>query len=140
MMSALFLSKNPQHKRNFSDKMMDFFQRLYQPIINGALKRKMLVIAIAVVLFVGSLFLFANMGGEFIPTLEEGDFAVETRVLTGSSLTHTVDASLKAGEILMREFPDEVKEVVGKIGAGEIPTDPMPIEACDLMVILKDQK
>ncbi|MCZ8215043.1 MAG: efflux RND transporter permease subunit, partial [Cyclobacteriaceae bacterium] len=139
MMSALFLSKNPQHKRNFSDKMMDFFQRLYQPIINGALKRKMLVIAIAVVLFVGSLFLFANMGGEFIPTLEEGDFAVETRVLTGSSLTHTVDASLKAGEILMREFPDEVKEVVGKIGAGEIPTDPMPIEACDLMVILKDK-
>lgn len=139
MMSALFLSKNPQHKRNFSDKMMDFFQRVYQPIINGALKRKMLVAAIAVVLFVVSIFLFVNMGGEFIPTLEEGDFAVETRVLTGSSLTHTVDASLKAGEILMREFPDEVKEVVGKIGAGEIPTDPMPIEACDLMVILKDK-
>ncbi|HMR56084.1 MAG TPA: CusA/CzcA family heavy metal efflux RND transporter, partial [Cyclobacteriaceae bacterium] len=139
MMSALFLSKNPQHKRNFSDKMMDFFQRAYQPIINGALKRKMLVAAIAVVLFVVSIFLFVNMGGEFIPTLEEGDFAVETRVLTGSSLTHTVDASLKAGEILMREFPDEVKEVVGKIGAGEIPTDPMPIEACDLMVILKDK-
>jgi cobalt-zinc-cadmium resistance protein CzcA len=139
MMSALFLSKNPQHKRNFSDKMMDFFQRVYQPIIGGALKRKMLVVVVAVVLFVGSLFLFANMGGEFIPTLEEGDFAVETRVLTGSSLTHTVDAALKAGEILMREFPDEVKEVVGKIGAGEIPTDPMPIEACDLMVILKDK-
>jgi cobalt-zinc-cadmium resistance protein CzcA len=85
MMSALFLSKNPQHKRNFSDKMMDFFQRLYDPIINGALKRKMLVVAIAVVLFCRKSFLFANMGGEFIPTLEEGDFAVETRVLTGSS-------------------------------------------------------
>ncbi|PZR28411.1 MAG: CusA/CzcA family heavy metal efflux RND transporter, partial [Azospira oryzae] len=139
MMSALFLSKNPQHKRNFSDKMMDFFQRLYLPIINGALKRKMLVVMIAIALFIGSLFLFLTMGGEFIPTLEEGDFAVETRVLTGSSLTHTIDASLKAGEILIRDFPDEVKEVVSKIGAGEIPTDPMPIEACDLMVILKDK-
>lgn len=80
-----------------------------------------------------------NMGGEFIPTLDEGDFAVETRVLTGSSMMETVDASLKAGEILTSRFP-EVKEVIGKVGAGEIPTDPMPIEACDLMVILKEKE
>jgi cobalt-zinc-cadmium resistance protein CzcA len=79
------------------------------------------------------------MGGEFIPTLEEGDFAVETRVMTGSSLSETIEASNKAAAILLKGFP-EVKEVVGKIGSGEIPTDPMPIEACDLMVILKDRE
>jgi cobalt-zinc-cadmium resistance protein CzcA len=137
MMSALFLSKNTEHKRNFSDRMMDFFHRMYDPVINGALRHKFMVVIFSVVLFAISLVLFLGMGGEFLPTLEEGDFAVETRVLTGSSLSYTIEVSQKAAEILLREFPDEVKEVVGKIGSSEIPTDPMPIEACDLMVILK---
>ena len=79
-----------------------------------------------------------NMGGEFIPTLDEGDFAVETRVLQGSSISQTIEAALRAAKILKAEFP-EVKEVIGKIGSGEIPTDPMPVEACDLMIILKDK-
>jgi heavy metal efflux system protein len=139
MMSALFLSKEPYHKRNISDRMMEFFHRIYTPIINGALRRKMIVVATSIILLVISLFVFLRMGGEFLPTLEEGDFAVETRVLTGSSLSYTVEATTKAADILLREFPDEVKEVVGKIGSSEIPTDPMPIEACDLMVILKDK-
>jgi heavy metal efflux system protein len=139
MMSALFLSKNTQHKPNFSDKMMAFFHRLYEPSIKIALKQKVLVIALSLMMFVATLFAFINMGGEFLPTLEEGDFAVETRVLTGSSLSYTIDAAQKGAEVIMREFPDEVKEVVAKIGSSEIPTDPMPIEACDLMVILKDK-
>jgi len=139
MMSALFLSKHLQHKRNFSDRMMDFFQRLYKPTIESVLKKKILVISLSVLLSIGSLFVFVNMGGEFLPTLEEGDFAVETRVLTGSSLSYTVESATKAAEIILREFPDEVREVIGKIGSSEIPTDPMPIEACDLIVVLKDK-
>lgn len=137
MMSALALSKHPQHKRNFSDRMMDFFHRIYEPILKGALKRKFIIVSTALVFFAVTIFTFLKMGGEFLPTLEEGDFAVETRVLTGSSLTYTIEASQKAAQILLREFPEEVKEVVSKIGSSEIPTDPMPIEACDLMVILK---
>lgn len=137
MMSALFLNKSAKHKRNFSDVMMDFFHRLYQPVIKGALNHKLLVVLSAVALFAVSLLLFLKIGGEFLPTLEEGDFAVETRVLTGSSLSYTVETAQKAAGILLREFPDEVREVVSKIGSAEIPTDPMPIEACDLMVILK---
>jgi cobalt-zinc-cadmium resistance protein CzcA len=137
MMSALFLSKNPVHKRNFSDKMMDYFHRKYTPVIKGALNHRFLVVLSAVILLAISIFIFSRMGGEFLPTLQEGDFAVETRVLTGSSLSYTVDAATKGAEVLLKEFPDEVKEVVGKIGSSEIPTDPMPIEACDLMVILK---
>ena len=139
MMSALFLSKSPVHKRNFSDKMMDFFHSIYTPIINAALRLRLVVVSGAVILLVFSYLIFRSMGGEFLPTLEEGDFAVETRVLTGSSLSYTVEAATKAADVLLREFPDEVKEVVGKIGSSEIPTDPMPIEACDLMVILKDK-
>jgi heavy metal efflux system protein len=137
MMSALFLSKNPVHKRNFSDKMMDFFHRQFVPVVKGALRHKLAVVLSSVALLVICLVLFLRMGGEFLPTLEEGDFAVETRVLTGSSLSYTIDAASKGEQVLLREFPDEVKEVVAKIGSSEIPTDPMPIDACDLMVILK---
>lgn len=139
MMSALCLSKNPQHKRNLSDRMMGFFHRLYTPFMHSVLKHKMIVIASSVVLFLASLITFMNLGGEFLPTLEEGDFAIETRVLTGSSLSYTIEAASKSTDVILREFPDEVKEVVAKIGSSEIPTDPMPIEAFDLMVILKDK-
>jgi cobalt-zinc-cadmium resistance protein CzcA len=136
MMSALALGRKTEHKRNFSDKMMDFFQRMYQPILEAALRTKLLVLGLAIGLFVITLIVFANMGGEFIPQLDEGDFAVETRVPVGSSIDQMIDVSQKAQTILLREYPDEVKQVVNKIGSGEIPTDPMPIEAGDMMVIL----
>ena len=138
MVSSLFLSKNTQHKRNISDRIMDFFQRVYNPMIHFALKRKVAVLVTAIAMFVISITVFMNMGGEFIPTLDEGDFAVETRVLQGSSISQTIEAALRAGKKLKAKFP-EVKEVIGKIGSSEIPTDPMPVEACDLMVILKDK-
>jgi cobalt-zinc-cadmium resistance protein CzcA len=136
MMSALTMGRKTEHKRNFSDKMMDFFQRLYQPILEAALRAKLLVLGMAIGLFVITLVVFANMGGEFIPQLDEGDFAVETRVPVGSSIDQIIDVSKKAQTILLKEYPDEVSQVVNKIGSGEIPTDPMPIEAGDMMVIL----
>jgi heavy metal efflux system protein len=139
MMSALVLSKKISHKENLSDKMMKFFQRLYTPLIRGALKMKLLVVSIAVGIFIISLVIFKTLGGEFIPTLEEGDFAVETRLLTGSSLSQTIEKITQASDLLMKKFP-EVKEVIGKIGASEIPTDPMPIEACDITILLKNKK
>ncbi|WP_194850765.1 CusA/CzcA family heavy metal efflux RND transporter [Nonlabens antarcticus] len=139
MMSALILNRNTEHKRNFSDRMMDFFQRIYNPIIKAALHAKLLVIGVAVVLFLITLVVFVNMGGEFIPQLDEGDFAVETRVPVGSSIDQMIDVSQKAQTILLNEYPDEVLQVVNKIGSGEIPTDPMPIEAGDMMVILSSK-
>lgn len=138
MMSALFLSKQTERKRNISDRIMDFFHKMYGPMIRFALKRKIAVVLISLSLFIMSLFVFINMGAEFIPTLDEGDFAVETRVLSGSSISQTIEAATRASKILLKQFP-EIKEVIGKIGTSEIPTDPMPIEACDLMIILKDK-
>jgi cobalt-zinc-cadmium resistance protein CzcA len=139
VMSFLFLSRKTEHKANISDKIINYIRRLYDPLIHFALRKKATVLLSALFLFVLSLVVFSNMGGEFIPTLEEGDFAVETRVMKGSSLFETIEASHKGSAILLENFP-EVKNVVGKIGSGEIPTDPMPIEACDLMIILKDKK
>ncbi|MBX2953365.1 MAG: CusA/CzcA family heavy metal efflux RND transporter [Leadbetterella sp.] len=139
MMSALVLSKKTSHKDNFSDRMMNAIQKVYSPIINGAMKRKLMVVTVAVVLFIITLITFNKMGGEFIPQLDEGDFAVETRVPVGSSINQMIDVSQKAQTILLKNYP-EVKQVVNKIGSGEIPTDPMPIEAGDMVVVLKPKK
>jgi heavy metal efflux system protein len=138
MAAALFLNKNTVQKRNISDRIMDFFQNIYKPMIHLALKRKAAVLITAVLMFIFSIAVFMRMGGEFIPTLDEGDFAVETRVLQGSSISQTIEAALRAAKILQSKFP-EIKEVIGKVGSGEIPTDPMPVEACDVMIILKDK-
>jgi cobalt-zinc-cadmium resistance protein CzcA len=78
------------------------------------------------------------MGGEFLPTLEEGDFAVETRLPTGSSLDETIKTAQQAAGLLKTQFP-EVKKVIAKIGSSEIPTDPMPVESCDLIIVLNDK-
>jgi heavy metal efflux system protein len=139
MMSALALSRSTENKKTFSDRMMAFYTRLYHPLLKGALRHQAAVLLTAVALLVGGFFLFRTLGGEFIPQLSEGDFATEMRVLTGSSLSYTIEKAQQAGAILKKQFP-EVKEVVAKIGSAEIPTDPMPVEAGDLMIILKDQK
>lgn len=136
MMSALFLSKRISNKQTFSDKIMGVIEIRYKKILEKVLEFPKLVVSISLILFAISLFALNNLGGEFIPTLEEGDFAIETRVLTGSNLNTITEKIQKAASILTAQFP-EVEQVVSKIGSGEIPTDPMPMEAADMMVILK---
>lgn len=138
MVSTLFLSKNTEHKPNFSDKMMNWFHKIFNPAIRFALKRKLLVSASVIAIFIASLFVFSSLGGEFIPQLEEGDLAAGVITLQGGSLTNTVEQVQKANKILLANFP-EIKHVVCKIGAGEIPTDPTPMETGDYIITLKDK-
>ncbi len=139
MISSLLLSKKQGHRRNFSDRMMSWLQVRYQRMLQLVLRFPRTVIALSLLWFASAVFILLHMGGEFIPKLEEGDFAVDTRTLTGSSLATTVEATQQTAGILLKRFP-EVEKVVSKIGSGEIPTDPMPVEAADMMVILKDKK
>ncbi len=138
MITSMVLSKKIKEHHTISDRMMEWIQKKYQPVLLKSLKFPKTVVAVAAALFAVSIVILMNMGGEFIPDLEEGDFAVETRVLTGSSLSTTIDITRKSAGILKKNFP-EVEEVVTKIGSGEIPTDPMPVEAADMMVVLKDK-
>ena len=138
MMTSFFLSKKLEHKPNFSDKMMAWFESKYTPILNKALQIKRTVIFISVGLFALAFFTFQNMGGEFIPTIEEGDLALNVTIMTGSSLSQTVETTTKYEKLLKSKFP-EIKTIVAKIGSGEIPTDPMPIESADLIIVLKDK-
>jgi cobalt-zinc-cadmium resistance protein CzcA len=136
MMSAVFLSKKIKHKPNFSDKLMVKVERAYQSALNRVIAFPKVVLMTVIGLFIFSAYILTTLGGEFIPALEEGDFAVDTRVLTGSSLNTTISNTQKAAHILKSQFP-EVEKVVTKIGSGEVPTDPMPMDASDMMVILK---
>ena len=135
MMSALVLSKKTTHRKNVSDRITGFLHRLYEPALKGVLKVKVLVVSLAVLLFVISIVIFNRLGGEFIPTLDEGDLTVEIAMMQGTSLSQVVETFGKAEKILKGQFP-EVKQVVTRIGSAEIPTDPMPLERGDMMVAM----
>ena len=139
MMSALFLSKKIKTQPNLSDKIMIFIEKRYQHLLTKILNYPKIVISSVVALFILALITLTFLGGEFIPALEEGDFAVDTRVLTGSNLNTTIESTQKAAHILKTQFP-EVEKVVTKIGSGEVPTDPMAMDASDMMVVMKDKK
>ena len=136
MASSLFLSKKKSKKETFADKMVKKIQQWYLPVLNWVLKQNKNVITGAVALFCVSLVAFKFLGGEFIPSLEEGDFAVEMSMSQGTSLSQMVESCTKAEKLLRAEYP-EVKQVVSRIGSAEIPTDPMPVERADIMISLK---
>jgi cobalt-zinc-cadmium resistance protein CzcA len=137
MISAAFLSKKKiNHEGTISDNIIRFFQRIYEPVLAFSLRFKVAVIGVTLLLFVLSIWRFATMGAEFIPTLEEGDLALHQILPPGSSLEKSVEVSTKLQDIIMDNFP-EVEQVVTKIGTAEIPTDLMSIETGDIMVILK---
>lgn len=137
MVSALFLSKNIKNKKTISDKIMEFLQRIYQPLLQKAIKVKYMIVSITIFIFVIAAFIFKGMGGEFIPQLQEGDYAFHCILPQGSSLSQSLETSMQASRII-KQF-DEVKMVVGKTGSAEVPTDPMPPEATDMIVVLKPQ-
>lgn len=139
MASALFLSKNTTSKRNISDKLIEFLQRIYQSALIKILKIKKITVAIVIAIFAVAIFAFSNMGGEFIPTLEEGDLTVEISMMQGTSLSEVVKIFGKAEKLLKDKFP-EIKQAVTRIGSSEIPTDPMPMEKGDMMLSMKPKK
>ncbi|MGV3612286.1 MAG: CusA/CzcA family heavy metal efflux RND transporter [Fluviicola sp.] len=139
MMSALVLKRETGHQRNLSDRIMEGAERIYRPLLNGALKMKVFVVGIAVGLLIISFLVFGKLGGEFIPTLDEGDIATHVIIASGSSLSQEVETTTKAEKLLKQRFP-EIKMIVTKIGSAEIPTDPMPMEAGDMIILLKDKE
>ncbi|MCT4203484.1 efflux RND transporter permease subunit [Elizabethkingia anophelis] len=139
MMSSVFLSRKIQTKPTFSDRMIEKLVAFYDRSLAKVLKSSKIVMTVVFLLFALAVFILSKLGGEFIPSLPEGDFAVETRILPGSSLKTSTEVVLKSQQVLMSKFP-EIKKIVGKTGSSEIPTDPMPLDASDMMIILKDRK
>ena len=136
MASSLMLSRKVRVQKTFSDRMMEKLQNWYRPVLDWVLAHNKDVITAAVALFCVSVVGFKFLGGEFIPSLEEGDFAVEMSMSQGTSLSQMVESCTRAEKLLKAEYP-EIKQVVSRIGSAEIPTDPMPVERADIMIALK---
>lgn len=136
MASSLMLSRKVHTRKTFSDRVIEKLQAWYRPVLDWVLARNKDVITGAVALFCVSVVGFKFLGGEFIPSLEEGDFAVEMSMSQGTSLSQMVESCTKAEKLLKKEYP-EIKQVVSRIGSAEIPTDPMPVERADIMIALK---
>jgi cobalt-zinc-cadmium resistance protein CzcA len=135
VMASIFIKPKLETKRNISKKLVDFLENRYEPTIKWALKRKLVIIVTGSTLIVSTVFLFSKMGGEFVPTLDEGDFVIQPVLKTGTSLSRTTEITTRIEKILL-EFP-EVMQVVSRIGAAEVPTDPMSMEESDVIIKLK---
>ena len=139
MMASLFLKRTISSKPTFADRFFGKLNGVYRRTLHFCLRHIWGTIACSFAALAVSLFLFTRLGAEFIPTLDEGDFAMQMTLPAGSSLTHSIELSKQAEETLMKSFP-EIKHVVAKIGTAEVPTDPMAVEDADVMIIMKPFK
>ena len=139
MMATLFLKRKVELKPTFADRFFGWLTGVYDRLLGACMRRVWVTLACAFALLAASLMLFTRLGAEFIPTLDEGDFAMQMTLPAGSSLTRSIDISLDAERVLKQKFP-EVKHVVAKIGTAEVPTDPMSVEDADVMIVMKPFK
>ena len=139
MMASLFLKKEIVSKPTFADKFFSWLTAVYYKVLHPCMRHVWKTIAVAFATLAASLLIFTRLGAEFIPTLDEGDFAMQMTLPAGSSLSQSIDLSLLAEKKLKEEFP-EVKHVVAKIGTAEVPTDPMSVEDADVMIVMKPFK
>ena len=134
--ASLFIKPKEENPNSFTNKLINKLNSWYLPLINWALYNTKKVLYGALGLLCMAILLFATMGGEFIPTLDEGDFVIQPVLKTGTSLSKTIEITTKIEKIILKNFP-EVAQVVSRIGAAEVPTDPMSMEESDIIVKLK---
>lgn len=139
VISSIFLRPIDVNKKTISDRLIAFARKTYQPVLRWSLNHKTLVLSLSFLTLILSVVIFNRMGGEFIPTLDEGDFVIQPVLKTGTSLSKTIDLTTRMENILMDEFP-EVEKIVCRIGAAEVPTDPMSMEEIDMIIRLRPKK
>ncbi|MCQ3029909.1 CusA/CzcA family heavy metal efflux RND transporter [Pseudomonas syringae] len=110
----------------------------YAPVLKWVLSHRSIAFSVAVVLIVLSGFTASRMGSEFIPSLSEGDFALQALRVPGTSLTQSVDMQQRLEKAIVEKMP-EVERVFARTGTAEIAADPMPPNISDSYVMLKPQ-
>ena len=129
---ALLVTGRVSEKENW---FMRGARRVYVPLLNASIRNRGLVASLAALLVIASGYAATRMGGEFIPSLDEGDIAAHAMRIPGTSLTQSVEMQIRL-EAVLREIP-EVKEVFSKVGTPEVATDPMPPNVADTFIMLK---
>jgi cobalt-zinc-cadmium resistance protein CzcA len=140
--ASIFLKSSSTVKKSklqmLAEWIMGLVVRSYEPVIKWACGHKRLVLGISFASLFLTIYLFTRIGGEFVPTLDEGDFVIQPVLKTGTSLSKTIELTTQMENILISEF-SEVDQVVCRIGAAEVPTDPMSMEEIDMIIKLKDK-
>lgn len=137
--ASLFLKPQKEGKMNLSKWVMNLAHRSYYPVIKWSCNHKGIVLSAALMSLIVTGVIFSKMGGEFVPTLDEGDFVIQPVLKTGTSLSKTVELTTRMENILIDNFP-EVDQIVSRIGAAEVPTDPMSMEEIDVIIKLRPRK
>ena len=132
---AMFVTGKVQEKDSF---LMRWARTGYQPALDFALRTRVAMVAIAIVLVAGAALVASRMGSEFVPNLDEGDIAMHALRIPGTSLSQAVEMQT-ALEARLAKFP-EVERVVAKIGTAAVATDPVPPSVADTFILLKDRK
>jgi cobalt-zinc-cadmium resistance protein CzcA len=130
---ALFIGDTVAEKEN---RLMGWARRAYAPLLQRAMAAKPLVLTVAVVSVALSGLLATRLGSEFVPSLNEGDFAVQVLRIPGTSLSQSVAMQRQLESTLKAKFP-EIERVFARTGTAEIAADPMPPNISDSYVMLK---
>ena len=136
MMSSWFIRTSSKEKPSWGDRIVHWLENIYERTLVRALKRGAWIVSGSVLMLGLAIFTFSNMGGEFVPQLDEGDLAFHAILKPGSSLTETIESTTMIEAMVKEKFP-EVEKIVSRIGVAEVPTDPMPMDLADIFVILK---
>lgn len=136
VLSSLIIKPQVQKRNSISAIIIRLLTTSYLPVIKWALKNTKKTLAAGVGLLVIAYIIFARMGGEFIPQLDEGDFVIQPVLKTGTSLAKTIETTTLIEKTILDNFP-EVEQIVSRIGAAEVPTDPMSMEESDIIVKVK---
>src|SRR5213596_2267703 len=118
------------------NRLMRMVKQLYEPSVNSALRHRWLVVAGAVALLAGSLWLFTRLGAEFVPKLDEGSITSMLYKPVGMSLEEALRTDIEIENRLLAEFP-EITRVFTRIGTSDIATDPMPPNESDVYIFYK---
>ncbi|MDF1483198.1 CusA/CzcA family heavy metal efflux RND transporter [Extensimonas sp. H3M7-6] len=130
---ALFIGNRVSEKENF---LMVQAKRWYGPLLDRVMAAKAVVLATAAVAVVLCGLIATRMGSEFVPSLNEGDFAIQALRIPGTSLSQSVAMQQQLEATLKAKFP-EIDRVFARTGTAEIASDPMPPNISDGYIMLK---
>lgn len=133
---ALFVTGKVQEKDN---RLMRAARNGYAPVLDWVMRHRTLVFSGAVASVLLSALLVMRMGSEFIPSLSEGDFALQALRVPGTSLSQSVDMQQRLEKAIAEQVP-EVKRTFARTGTAEIAADPMPPNISDSYVMLKPKE
>ena len=127
-------------KRERENVVLERVARGYSPMLRWTMRNRVLTTGGAVAFFVACAALFPRLGSEFIPRLDEGAMAIQVGYPPSMSLEKAIERATVLEKTLVTQFPDEIDEILTRIGRAEVATDPMLVSAHDILISLKPQE